>query len=94
MIGFKFKHLKELQMSVNQPKSFGPRTLGMIRFKFKHLKELKDEQHKHFKWRTHKLIMKILINSNTFLGCLHSKDVVLHVCQDLLENMLQSQLLR
>ena len=40
MIGFKFKHLKELRTSVNQPKSFGPRTPGMIEFKFKHLKEL------------------------------------------------------
>ena len=48
MIEFKFKHLKELQLSVNQPKSSGPRTPGMIEFKFKHLKELKDEQHKHF----------------------------------------------
>ena len=27
-------------MSVNQPKSSGPRTPGMIGFKFKHLKEL------------------------------------------------------
>ena len=41
-----------------------------------------------------KLIMKIFINSNTSLGCLHSKDVVLHVRPDLLENMLQCQLLR
>ena len=38
--------------------------------------------------------MKIFINSNTSLGCLHSKDVVLHVRPDLLENMLQCQLLR
>ena len=38
--------------------------------------------------------MKIFINSNTSLGCLHSKDVVLHVHPDLLENMLQCQLLR
>ena len=38
--------------------------------------------------------MKIFINSNTFSGCLHSKDVVLHVRPDLLENMLQCQLLR
>ena len=64
----------------------------MIGFKFKHLKELKDEQYKHFIWRTNKLIMKILINSNTSLDCLHSKDVVLHVRPDLLENMLQCQL--
>ena len=40
---FKFKHLKELRTSVNQPKSFGPKTPSMIEFKFKHLKELKDE---------------------------------------------------
>ena len=38
--------------------------------------------------------MKIFINSNTYLGCLHSKDVVLHIRPDLLENMLQCQLLR
>ena len=38
--------------------------------------------------------MKIFINSNTSLGCLHSKDVVLHVRLDLLENMLQCQVLR
>ena len=48
MIGFKFKHLKELRTSVNQPKSSDPRTPIMIEFKFKHLKELKDEQDKHF----------------------------------------------
>ena len=41
-----------------------------------------------------KLIMKIFINSNTSLGCLHSKDVVLHVRLNLLENILQYQLLR
>ena len=66
----------------------------MIEFKFKHLKELKDKQYKHFIRRTNKLIMKIHINSNTSLGCLHSKDVVLHVRPDLLKNMLQCQLLR
>ena len=38
--------------------------------------------------------MKIFINSNTSLGCLHSKDMVLHVRPDLQENMLQCQLLR
>ena len=38
--------------------------------------------------------MKIFINSNTSLDCLHSKDVVLHVRPDLLENILQCQLLR
>ena len=48
MIEFKFKHLKELRTSVNQPKSSGPRALDMIEFKFKYLKEPKDEQHKHF----------------------------------------------
>ena len=48
MIEFKFKRLKELRTSVNQPKSSGPRTPGMIEFKFKHLIELKNEQHKHF----------------------------------------------
>ena len=41
MIGVEFKHLRELRMSVNQPKSSGPRTPGMIGFKFKHLKELR-----------------------------------------------------
>ena len=56
MIEFKFKHLKELRMSVNQPKSSGPRTPGMIEFRFKHLKRPKDEQYKHFIYRTHKLI--------------------------------------
>jgi len=48
MIEFKFKHLKELRTSVNQPKSSGPRTPGMIEFKFKHLIESKDEHRKHF----------------------------------------------
>ena len=47
MIEFKFKHLKELRTSVNQPKSSGPRTLGMIGFRFKHLKEIEDKQYKH-----------------------------------------------
>ena len=40
MIGFKFKQLRELRMSVNQPKSSGSRTSGMIGFKFEHLREL------------------------------------------------------
>ena len=66
----------------------------MIGFKFKHLRELKDKQYKQFIWRTNKLIMKTFIHSNTSLGCLHSKGVVLHVHLDLLENMLQCQLLR
>ena len=35
MIEFKFKHLYELQMSVNYPKSSGSKTSGMIGFKFK-----------------------------------------------------------
>ena len=48
MIEFKFKHLKELRMSVNQPKSSSQRTPVMIDFKFKHLIELKNEWHKHF----------------------------------------------
>ena len=38
---FKFKHSKELRTSVNQLKSSGPKTPGMIEFKFKHLKELR-----------------------------------------------------
>ena len=41
MIEFKFKHLRELWISVNQPKSSGPKTSDMIGFKFKHLKELR-----------------------------------------------------
>ena len=41
MIGFEFKHLRELGMSVNKPKSFGLRTPGMIGFEFKHLRELR-----------------------------------------------------
>ena len=40
MIEFKFKHLRELRTSVNQPKSSGPRIPGMIEFRFKPLKEL------------------------------------------------------
>ena len=39
MIEFKFKHLIELEKSVNQPKSSGSRTPD-IGFKFKHLAEL------------------------------------------------------
>ena len=41
MIEFKFKHLVELGMSVNQPKSSSPRTPVMIEFKFKHLMNLR-----------------------------------------------------
>ena len=40
MIEFKFKHLIELKTSVNQSKSSGPKTPGMIGFKFKYLVEL------------------------------------------------------
>ena len=64
----------------------------MIEFKFKHLKELKDKHYKHFIQRINKLIMKIHINSNTSLGCLHSKDMVLHVRPNLLKNKLRCQL--
>ena len=38
---FKFKYLKKLRVSVNQPKSPCSKTLVMIEFKFKHLKELR-----------------------------------------------------
>ena len=48
MIEFKFKHWKELQTSVNQPKSSGLRTPGMIEFKFKNLEELEDKQYKRY----------------------------------------------
>ena len=41
MIEFKFKHLIELGTGVNQLKSSGPRTPGIIEFKFKHLNELR-----------------------------------------------------
>ena len=34
------------------------------------------------------LTKEIFINNNTFLGCLHSKDAVLHAHLSLLENML------
>ena len=54
----------------------------------------KCKKYKLLIWRTNKLIMKIFINSNTSLGCLHSKDMVLHACSNLLENMLQCQLPR
>ena len=40
MIGFKFKHFRELKVSVNYPKSSGPKTSGMTGIKFKHLREL------------------------------------------------------
>ena len=40
MIEFKFKHLRELQMSVKEPKSSSSRTSGMIEFKFKYLRKL------------------------------------------------------
>ena len=66
----------------------------MIGSKFKHLQELIAKQYKHFIRRMNKLIMKTFINSNTSLGCLHSKGMVLHVRPDLLENTLQCQLLR
>ena len=66
----------------------------MIGSKFKHLQELIAKQYKHFIRRMNKLIMKTFINSNTSLGCLHYKDVVLHARPNLLENMLQCQLPR
>ena len=39
MLKLKFKYLKKLRISVNKPKSSGPRTSVMIGFKFKHLVE-------------------------------------------------------
>ena len=36
----KFKYLKKLRTSINEPQSFGPRTPVMIGFKFNHLVEL------------------------------------------------------
>ena len=38
---FKFEYLKKLRVSVNQPKSPGPKTSIMIEFKFKHVKNLR-----------------------------------------------------
>ena len=40
MLKLKFKYLRELRTSANQPKSSGLRTPVMIEFKFKHLIEL------------------------------------------------------
>ena len=56
MIEFKFKHLKELRTSVNQPKLSGPRIPGMIEFKFKHLKDQKMNSINTLYKKTHKLI--------------------------------------
>ena len=41
MLKLKFKYLRELRTSVNQPKSSDLRTPVMIEFKFKHLIELR-----------------------------------------------------
>ena len=41
MFRFKFKYLKKLRMSINLPKSSGPRTLDMMGFRFKHLVEMR-----------------------------------------------------
>ena len=40
VLKLKFKYLKKLRTSVNEPKSSGPRTPFMIEFKFNHLVEL------------------------------------------------------
>ena len=37
ILKLKFKYLRELRTSVNQPQSSGPKTPVMIEFKFKHL---------------------------------------------------------
>ena len=42
MFRFKFKCLKKLRVSANLPKSFGPRTPGMIEFKFKYFVEMEN----------------------------------------------------
>ena len=65
MIEFKFKHLKELRTSVNQPKSSGPRTPVMIEFKFKHLKELRTSvnQPKSSGLRTPGMILNLSLNT-------------------------------
>ena len=38
----KFKYLKKLRTSINEPQSSGPRTPVMIGFKFKHLTERRE----------------------------------------------------
>ena len=40
VLKLKFKYLKKLRTSVNEPQSSGPRTPVMIGFKFKHFREL------------------------------------------------------
>ena len=41
MLKLKFKYLKKLRTSINEPQSSGSRTPVMIGFKFKHLNELR-----------------------------------------------------
>ena len=40
VLKLKFKYLKKLRTSINEPQSSGPRTPVMIEFKFNHLVEL------------------------------------------------------
>ena len=42
VLKLEFKYLKKLRTSVNEPQSFGPRTLVMIGFKLKHLIEWRE----------------------------------------------------
>ena len=80
-------------MSVNKPKSSGPRTSDIIGFKFKHIRTKQQKVQASYitnKYIDHGniLIMKIFVNSNASLDCLHSKDMVLYARLNLPESML------
>ena len=53
------------------------------------MSKVREKKHEALIQQNNLLRKEIFINSNTFLGCLHSKDVVLHAHLNLLENMPQ-----
>ena len=61
---------------------------------FKYWARLRDKKPEAFVQQKNLLKKEIFINNSTFLGCLHSKGMVLHAHLNLLENMPQYQPLR
>ena len=60
----------------------------MTKVLFKHLYGTNNGKYEAFPQQMNILTKEIFINNNTFLGCLHSKGVVLHVHLGLRGSML------
>ena len=67
------------------PQSIWSEDSNMTKVLFKHLYRINNRKYNAFTQQMKILTKETFINNNTFSGCLHSKDEVLHAHLNLLE---------